>query len=107
MPGKTHDGKALRVSGLLDTEAQASCLGDKGYIGLGMLTPIRKPPGGELADWQKKFNATVNSVRSVIERTIAHLKTWRILHTDYRRPIETFPETINSVVGLEFYRMRF
>jgi hypothetical protein len=30
---------------------------------------------------------------------------WRIMHTDYRRPIETFDTTISAVVGLHFYRM--
>jgi hypothetical protein len=27
------------------------------------------------------------------------------MHTDYRRPIETFTATISAVVGLHFYRM--
>jgi hypothetical protein len=27
------------------------------------------------------------------------------MHTDYRRPIETFPETISAVIGLHFYRL--
>jgi len=26
-----------------------------------------------------------------------------IMHTDYRRPLETFPETISAVVALHFY----
>ncbi|RBY74319.1 transposase, partial [Geodermatophilus sp. TF02-6] len=34
---------------------------------------------------------------------IAHLKTWRILHTDYRRPLNTFKETISAVIGLYFF----
>ena len=39
----------------------------------------------------------------MIERTIANLKTWRILHTDYRRPLSTFTETITTVIALHFY----
>lgn len=101
--GKTHDAKALRMSGLLDGATSAH-LGDKGYIGLGMITPMRKPPGGELHESQKGFNTQVNSIRYRIERAIANLKTWRILHTDYRRPLNTFPETISTVIALEFYR---
>lgn len=103
-PGKTHDVKAIRDSGLISTDSHTEHLGDKGYIGLGMITPMRKPPGSELLDWQKAFNKQVNSIRYQIERTIANLKTWRILHTDYRRPLRTFPETISAVVALEFYR---
>lgn len=69
-----------------------------------MLTPTRKPPGGELLDWQKTLNTQINSIRSQVERAIANLKTWRILHTDYRRPLQTFTETISTVIALEFYR---
>ena len=64
--------------------------GDKGYVGNGMITPIKKPTGRELLDWQKEFNTQVNKIRYVIEQVIANFKTWRIMHTDYRRPIETF-----------------
>lgn len=34
---------------------------------------------------------------------ITNFKTWRIMHTDCRRPVATFPETISSVVALHFY----
>jgi hypothetical protein len=37
-----------------------------------------------------------------VERTIASFKTWRIMHTDYRRPLKTFQETISTVVALHF-----
>lgn len=104
MPGRTHDTNAVRTSGLLNTDTDLPHLGDKGYIGLGMITPIRKPPGGQLLDWQKELNTAVNSIRASIERAIANLKTWRILHTDYRRPLDTFTETISAVIALEFYR---
>ena len=45
----------------------------------------------------------MNKVRWIIERIIANLKTWRILHTDYRRPIDTFSTTISTVIALHFY----
>ena len=41
----------------------------------------------------------------MIEQVIANFKTWRIMHTDYRRPIKTFAATISAVIGLHFYRM--
>lgn len=107
-PGRTHDAKAVRETGILGEEVDCPAhLGDKGYIGLGMITPIRKPPGGELHESQKQFNTQVNSIRYQIERTIANLKTWRIFHTDYRRPLRTFTETISTVIALEFYRIAF
>ena len=29
---------------------------------------------------------------------------WTIMHTDYRRPLNTFATTISAVVALHFYR---
>ncbi len=103
--GSRHDTAALRESGVLDGLEATRWLGDKGYIGTGMITPWRKPANGNLLDWQKEFNTSINKIRYRIERTIANLKTWRILHTDYRRPLETFTTTISTVIALEFYRL--
>jgi DDE superfamily endonuclease len=72
-------------------------------VGNGMVTPIKKPKCRELLDWEKEFNTQINKIRYVIEQVIANLKTWRIMHTDYRRPIETFSETISTVIALHFY----
>ncbi|WP_328405420.1 hypothetical protein [Nocardia sp. NBC_00403] len=59
----------------------------------------------KLLDWEKEFNTQVNRIRWVIEQIIANFKTWRITHTDYRPPIETFPETISTVIALHFYKL--
>lgn len=101
--GARHDVFCLDESGALTTLDPDDWTGDKGYIGRGMVTPIKKPEGGELLDWQKTFNAAINKIRAVVERVIANFKTWRILHTDYRRPLDTFRTTISAVVGLQFY----
>jgi hypothetical protein len=103
--GNRHDTAALEISGALHTLNPARWIGDKGYIGNDMLTPIRKPPYGKLLDWEKKFNKDIGKIRYLIERAIANFKTWRILHVDYRRPLATFPTTISTVVALEFYRV--
>jgi DDE superfamily endonuclease len=102
--GRRHDSAALRESGVLDGIDAQSWIGDKCYLGLDMITPIRKPPHRELLGWEKEFNTAINKIRWRIEQTIAHLKTWRILHTDYRRPLATFTDTISAVIGLHFYR---
>lgn len=107
VPGRTHDSAALRATHILETipaGADFSYIGDLGYLGLGMLTPTRTPPGGELTEQQKNVNKDLGRVRAAVEHAIAHLKTWRILHTDYRRPIDTFADTITAVIGLQFYR---
>jgi DDE superfamily endonuclease/EcoEI R protein len=79
----------LGESGVLLTLDPGGWIGDKGYVGNGMITPIKNPAGRELLDWEKEFNKQINKIRYVIEQVIANFKTWRIMHTDYRRPIET------------------
>ncbi len=102
LPGSVHDAKAIRESGFLTILNAHNHIGDKGYIGLGMITPVKKPAYGELTDTDKRNNTAINRVRYLIERVIANLKTWRVLHTDYRRPYNTFETTIQAVTGLIF-----
>jgi hypothetical protein len=103
--GSRHDMHCIGESDVLSGVDPGSWIGDKGYIGSGMITPIRKPAHRDLLDWEKEFNTAVNKIRYVVERAIANFKTWKIMHTDYRRPLATFPQTISIVVGLYFYRM--
>ncbi len=101
--GRCHDTYCLNTSGVLHTLDPHNWVGDKAYVGYGMDTPIKKPAHRGLLDWEKEFNRQTNKLRCRVERVIANLKTWRILHTDYRRPISTFAETISAVVALHFY----
>jgi alkylated DNA repair dioxygenase AlkB len=101
--GRRHDAYCLSESGVLLTLDHKNWVGDKGYIGNDMVTPIRKLPGRDLLEWEKEFNTQINRIRYVVEQTIANFKTWRIMHTDYRRPLATFTTTISAVVALHFY----
>jgi hypothetical protein len=105
LPGSTHDTAALRDCGVLDTLDASTWIADRGYQGTGMITPTKKTPGTDLTENRKNTNTAINRIRYVIERAIAHLKTWRILHTDYRRPLNTFPQTITTVIALQFYTL--
>jgi hypothetical protein len=102
--GRRHDSHCLNESGVL-VDVPANWLGDKGYVGNGMITPIKKPAHRELLDWEKEFNTQINRIRYVIEQVIANFKTWRIMHTDYRRPLNTFQQTISTTVALHFYKL--
>jgi hypothetical protein len=104
VPGRRHDTYCLRESGVLDGLDHRNWIGDKGYIGNGMMTPIKRKPGKRLRRWQVKLNNAINKVRWKIEQAIAHLKNWKIFHFDYRRPVSTFATTISAVIGLHFYR---
>ncbi|PPF21475.1 hypothetical protein C5D07_01960 [Rathayibacter tritici] len=79
-------------------------IGDPGHIGLGMFTPIRKNPHCDTLEWEHHFNKDVNSIHYHIERAITHIKNWRILHTDYRRPFSTITQTISAVVALHLLK---
>ena len=103
--GSRHDSYCLGESGAIAVSSPGMHLGDKGYVGNDMITPIKKRAFRELLDWEKEFNTAINKIRYVIEQVIANFKTWRIMHTDYRRPLRTFETTISAVVGLHFYRL--
>ncbi len=74
--------------------------GDKGFIGTDYITtPIRKPECRELLQWEHEWNSQVSSFRAPVERAVATLKTWRILFTDYRRPLKTFKSSFRAAMG--------
>ena len=52
--------------------------------------PVRKP------------QCSNQSNLMAVEQVIVHLKNWRICHTDYRRPIDTFVTTVTAILGLHF-----
>ena len=95
--GSRHDNYCREESGVLLTMNPRNWIGDKGYIGNNMITPFRKPAGGELLDWQKEYNSEVNKIRWMIEQVISHFKNWTVVPApDYRRPVKTFETTILS-----------
>jgi hypothetical protein len=111
VPGARHDSVAFFISDIAERWADhyapggPGMTGDKAYQGIGMITPQRKPPGGELSEAQKVYNTSVNRIRAAVERAIAHLKNWKILKTGYRRIMRDFPDTLRTVTMLEIYRV--
>ena len=51
----------------------------------------------------KVVNRFINSHRAVVERVIVQVKTWRILHTGFRRPLGSYARVFAVVRGLVFY----
>lgn len=107
LPGKTHDATAVRATTLTDRLDTGGVVADKGYAGTGATTPVKKPPSGELLDWQKEFNTAINRTCWVIERVIPNFKTWRCMHTDYRRPERTYAAAFRAVRALHFFKLTF
>jgi hypothetical protein len=107
--GKHHDMAKLAGS---DCEAilkvAGGVFGDKGFIGTDYITtPVRKPADRELSTREDDYNNQISSFRAPVERAIANLKTWRILFTDYRRPLQTFKSSFRAATGLYFFKEAF
>jgi hypothetical protein len=73
--GSRHDNYCLGESGVLLTLDPGSWIGDKGYVGNDMITPIRKPAHRKLLDWEKEIQqageqrfVTSSSRRSLTSR---------------------------------------
>lgn len=49
---------------------------------------------------QKTNNRVLNRLRSVVERVIAQVKTWRILHTGFRDPLGSYGWVFSSGAGV-------
>ena len=77
--------------------------GDKGYQGTGLVTPKKKPEGGELTLSDKEYNSQISSFRAPVERLVGHFKNWKILHTDYRRPYSTYHDAFDAARSLFFF----
>ena len=77
LPGKTHDAKSFTDTGAAQiVEKSSGGFGDKGYQGTGLVTPKKKPEGGELTMSDKEYNSQISSLRAPVERLVAHFKTW-------------------------------
>jgi hypothetical protein len=104
LPGKTHDARAFKESGAAGILKEAGGgFGDKGYQGSGLVTPKKKPKGGELTMSDKEYNSQVSSFRAPIERLVGHFKNWKTLHTDYRRPYSTYQDAFDAARALFFF----
>jgi hypothetical protein len=109
VPGDRHDMAKLKESEYeVILKVAGGVFGDKGFIGTDYITtPVRKPEDRELYMREHDYNNQVSSFRAPVERAIANLKAWRILFTDYRRPLETFASSFRAAIGLYFFKESF
>ena len=89
-PGSMHDVAAPGASGLLEGMDPSGWIGDKGYVGRGMITPHKKPPNGELDEKAKEENRSVNRIRRA-ER--AHHRPHQVLEN----PPHPLPPTPGNI----------
>ena len=107
-PGSVHDSATVKQTPVAGILAHASgVIAVKGYQGCGYLAPPKKPRGGELSVGDKRGNANLSRLRAPVERAIVCLKSWRVLHADYRRPYRTHLTSFRATVGLFFFKLSF
>jgi len=109
VPGHQHDMAKLEGSECeMILKLAGDVIGDKGFIGTDyIVTPVRKPKDRDLYLSEHDYNRQISSLRAPVERAIANLKTWRILFTDYRRPLKTFLSSFRATIGLYFLKKGF
>jgi transposase len=108
VPGSVHDSVAITMTPVTAILARSGgVIADKGYQGCGYATPRKKPKGGQLSVGDKRENAALSRLRAPVERAMAHIKSWRILHTDYRRPLKTYLTSFRATIGLFFFQASF
>jgi len=103
-PGSWHDVRAWNGSGFPEAFTDRENIGDLGYLGTGMLTGRRKPPGRDRPESDKIFNQSISRLRAAVERAIAHLKDWKILATRFRGPLHRLPAIVKTITALVFYK---
>lgn len=109
VPGNQHDMTKLKGSECeMILKLAGDVIGDKGFIGTDyIITPVRKPKSRNLYMREHDYNNQISSLRAPVERAVANLKTWRILFTDYRRPLKTFLSSFRATIGLYFLKESF
>lgn len=103
--GSIHDRAAWAETGWEELLGDHDLIADLGYLGTTITTPRRKPKGGELSITDKESNKEISTLRSAVERAIAHLKNWKILATGYRGRLNELPAIIRIIAALECYRL--
>jgi hypothetical protein len=109
--GSRHDSRALEEVGWAAqiTAARArnellAVFADTAYVKHTKLTPRPKKKDAPRTNADKEWNRKITSMRAPVERTVAHLKQWKILSTGYRGRLTELPSVIHMVTNLEFYR---
>ena len=108
LPGKTHDAAAFTETPVHEiVQNSGGAIADKGYQGHIDATPRKTPKGRELITRDKESNDEITALRAPIERVVAHFKSWKILHTDYRRPHHTYRDAYDAARGLFFFSIEW
>ena len=98
-PGKVHDKRVYDTTRVVCPPGVRRT-GDTGYVGTGLETPTKRPPGGQLTARQKAGNRGLSRRRVAAEHGIGKMKVWRIASERYRNPVPKHTLIMKNVAGL-------
>ena len=101
--GPKADITIYEESGVDERYPNADKIGDKAYQSQAhpeLITPAKKPKGGELTPEQRAQNRYIAQQRIYVEHGIRRIKAFRILRQDYRLALGLLPMIAEAVVGL-------
>lgn len=95
--GKLHDKRLMEEDGMIYyAPPKSRALGDSGYQGarktnplIEFVTPLKRPPKGQLSKTQKLTNKTISGIRVRVEHALSYLKHFGILAQTYRGEIKS------------------
>jgi hypothetical protein len=98
-PGKDHDKEVYdRVRTIVPPGVAR--VGDTGYQGTGLRTPVKRRPGQQLTRRQRRANRRLSRRRIAAEHGIGKMKIWRIAGERYRNPVRRHTLIVKNVAGL-------
>ena len=98
-PGKVHDKKVYDRARML-VPPGVKGVGDTGYQGTALETPVKKKRGEKLTRRQRRGNRRVSRRRIAVEHGIGKMKIWRIAAERYRNPVRRHTLIVKNVAGL-------
>lgn len=107
-PGSRHDIWCFEQAGFADIlVCSGGGVGDSGYQGSSLISPIKKQPGIDRLEHDIEFNTGLARIRVGAEWGFAHLKNWRIIASRYRGDLRRIDAVIQAVTGLQILNERF
>ena len=104
LPGKTHDAAAFRDTPVAEDRAELRRRDrGQGLPGLRHGDPTENPARRCTQQRRQGKQRHHIGTAGASEQFVAHFKSWRIFHTDYRRPHETYREAYDATRGLYFF----
>lgn len=98
-PGKMHDKKVYDRTRTIVPPGVAR-VGDTGYQGTTLRTPVKRQRGQKLSRRQRRGNRRLSRRRIAAEHGIGKMKIWRIAAERYRNPVRRHTLVIKNVAGL-------